>query len=66
MQAPKRNSTLNKHKAVYKYFCDLFEKKRIRYDDCVQKTANHFFYSAYTVEDILRKVRNLENVTSLS
>ncbi len=60
MQTPKRNATLTKHKAVYQHFCLLFEKKRIGYDDCIQKTANHFFYSTYTVEDILRKIRNLE------
>jgi len=62
MQAPKRNATLTKYKAVYQYFCHLFDKKRIRYDDCIKKTAEHFFYSTYTIEDILRKVRSLEGV----
>lgn len=56
---PQRNSTLKKHKAVYEYFVLLFEEKRIRYDDSVKKTADKFFYSTYTVEDILRNMRQI-------
>jgi hypothetical protein len=49
-----RISTTKKHKAVYAYFINLFEVKRRRYDDCIELTADHFFYSKRTVENILR------------
>ena len=49
-----RNSTFKKHQAVYNYFVNLFEVKRKRYDDCIDLTAERFFYSNRTVENILR------------
>lgn len=54
-----RNSTQKKHLAVYEYFNQLFEIKRKRYDDSIKETADRFFYSVSTVEDILRKYRKL-------
>lgn len=49
-----RQTTIQKHQAVYKYFTELFEIKRLRYDDSIAKTAKHFFYQERTVEDIIR------------
>mgnify|MGYP001943685227 CR=1 FL=1 len=49
------SNTHKKHQAVYDYFLDLFDNKRLRIDDSYQKTAEKFFYSVRTVEDIVRK-----------
>lgn len=50
----RKSTTEKKHQAVYEYFVDLFDKKRIRYDDCIVRTAEMYFYSERTVEDIIR------------
>ena len=55
MAAPKRKSTLKRHEMVYKYFWNLYEKKRKRYDDSLKQTADDLGYSPATIEDILRE-----------
>ena len=50
-----RQSTQNKHQAVHLFFTNLFDVKRKRYDDCIKLTAERFFYSNRTVENILRQ-----------
>lgn len=58
MQVPVKTSTYKKHKAVFSFFEQQFEVKRLRYDDSVKLTAERFFYSISTVEDILRTQRS--------
>lgn len=49
------SNTQKKHEAVYNHFIELFDKKRIRIDDAIKQTADKFFYSVRTVEDIIRE-----------
>ena len=51
----KKKTTTAKHKAISQYFFNLYDNKRKRYDDCLKETANHFFYSVSTIENILRE-----------
>jgi hypothetical protein len=57
MSVPVKTTTYKKHKAVYQFFEQQFEVKRIRYDDCIKITAEKFFYSTSTIEDIIRRQR---------
>ena len=40
-------------KAVTDYFYDLYDKKRVRYDDCLLRTAEKFYISVHTVKGII-------------
>ena len=42
---PKRLSTRRKYRAVQKRFKELYDKKRLRYDDCIKKLQQEFFIS---------------------
>lgn len=40
---PKRPSTLKKYKRIQKRYDELYNGKRIRHDDCIQKLMDEFF-----------------------
>ena len=55
MNKPKKESTLARYKAMQKRFNQLYNEKRLRYDDCIQKLMDEFFiYSEKHVRAILQ------------
>jgi hypothetical protein len=50
----KRQCTRDKYAAIASYFNTLYETKRIRFDDAILQTAQHFFCSIATVMRAMR------------
>lgn len=51
---PKRQRTIDKYRHVQKRFNDLYNVKRLRYDDTLKKLSQEFFMSVDTIQMILR------------
>jgi hypothetical protein len=49
--------TKRKHDKVRRFFENLHEKKRLRYDDAIEKAADEYDYSVSTVETIIQNTR---------
>lgn len=58
MPRPKRKRTVAKYIRIQERFNELYNTKRLRYDDTLQKLSEEFFMSTDSVQKILRKDMN--------
>jgi hypothetical protein len=50
----KKQSTIDRYQAIATHFKSLYDTKRIRFEDAVLLTAQHFFCSVATVLRAMR------------
>ena len=51
----RKDNIEKRNQEIASYFTSLYDGKRIRYEDCLQKTCEKFYLTPYTVSQVLRK-----------